>query len=70
MIPKLGYDKLVSEKLFLLRKADKDGDVNTAKILAKEVQDLTIIIYHKSELQPKSFINADTQAQLSSICAT
>lgn len=68
VIPKLGFDSLVSEKLVLLRKADKDGDVKAAKALANEVQTLTITIYNRADTSPKSFMNGGTQTALSNLC--
>jgi hypothetical protein len=68
-IPKLGYDGLVAEKLALLRKADKEGDVSAAQPLAKEVQGLIITIYHKPEVGPNSFMDPGTQARLSALCS-
>ncbi len=70
VIPKIGLDSLVSEKLVLLRRADKDGDLNAAKILANEVQELTITIFYKANISAKSFMDVGVQARLSALCSS
>lgn len=69
VIPKFGFDSELSEKLTLLRKADKEGSVSVAKALAKEIQSITITIYHKADISPNSFMDVGTQARLSDVCS-
>ena len=68
VIPRLGFDSIVDEKLALLRLADRNGDVNVAKTLAKEIQTLTITVYHKPDTSPNVFMDAGAQARLSELC--
>lgn len=69
VISKLGFDKLVSEKIKLLREADKSGDVVAAKAFAKQIKDSSITIFHKADIAPKTFMNGDTQAILTAVCS-
>ncbi len=67
--PKPGFETLVREKIVLLTKADKDGDVILAKALAKEIVGLTITINYREDSLPKSLEDSNIKVRLSALCS-